>query len=144
MRNKIQGFTLIELMIVVAIIGILAAIALPSYKDYVIRGKVQDAVSGLASKRIQAEQYFQDNRTYADVGAFTNPACLNDIVTSQHFNFSCTAQTATAYTIQAIGKNTMAGFTYTIDQNNARATTAASSDWSANATCWVTHRDGSC
>ena len=72
--NKQSGFTLIELMIVVAIVGILATIAYPSYTDYVIRGRIPDATSGLAAKRVQMEQFFQDNRTY--VGA---PACAADM-----------------------------------------------------------------
>jgi type IV pilus assembly protein PilE len=144
MRNKFLGFSLIELMIVVAIVGILASIAMPSYRDYVIRGKIQDATSALASKRIQAEQYFQDNRTYVDAGAFTNDGCTADSTSSQYFDFSCTAQTATTYIIQADGKDTMAGFTYTIDENNNRATTAAAQGWTANAACWATKKDGSC
>jgi len=134
------GFSLIELMIVVAIIGILATIAVPSYNDYVTRSKIPDATSGLASKRIQMEQFFQDNRTYA--GA---PACDDDTATSQHFNFSCSvAGTATVFTLQAVGKNTMAGFTYTVDQDNARATPSAKTGWTSNGSCWVTTKDGSC
>lgn len=134
-----QGFTLIELLIAIAVVGILASVALPSYREYVIRGKIPEATSGLAGRRVQAEQFFQDNRTY--VGA---PACVADS-SGQYFNFSCSVgPTASAYTIQAVGKGTMAGFTYTIDQTGTRATTAVPSGWTANATCWVTAKGGTC
>lgn len=140
MKNKWQnGFTLIELMIVVAIIGILSAIALPAYQEYVIRGRIPDATSNLATKRIQMEQFFQDNRTYA-----AGPACDADTVSSRYFDFSCTGLSATAYTVQAVGKSAMTGFTYTINQQNAKATTAVLTGWDTNAQCWVTKKDGSC
>lgn len=144
MQSKTKGFTLIELMVVVAVIGILAAIAVPAYTDYVTRGKIQDATSALASKRVQVEQYFQDNRTYADVGAIINSACVADAATSPYFDFSCPVQTATTFTIQANGKGSMAGFTYTIDQDNAKATTAVPAGWTVNAACWVTKKGGVC
>src|SRR5690606_39756693 len=63
-----SGFTLIEVMITVVIISILASVALPAYTDYVTRGKIPEATNGLASMRIQLEQYYQDNRTYEDDG----------------------------------------------------------------------------
>ncbi len=59
-----SGFTRIELMMTVAIIGILAAIALPSYTADVQRGRVTEAVAGLAAMRAKMEPYFQDNRAY--------------------------------------------------------------------------------
>lgn len=139
---KQLGFTLIELMVVVAIIAILSAIAYPAYSDYVIRGRIPDATSGLAAKRVQMEQFFQDNRTYA--GA---PACNNDATTSQAFTFSCVAAaTATTYTLQAVGTGPMAGFRYTIDQANAKASDITRAGW-ANPNpnnCWAIKKGGSC
>ena len=66
------SFNLIEVMIVVVIISILAAIAIQAYSDYVIRGKLTEATSNLGQLRIRAEQWFQDNRTY--VGMLCAPA----------------------------------------------------------------------
>lgn len=137
-----KGFTLIELLIVIAVVGILAVVALPAYNNYVKRGKIPEATSNLANKRVQLEQYFQDNRTYVAA-----PACNNDTTSSKYFTFSCTVQTAATYTIQAAGTGSMAGFTYTIDQNNAKSTTAAPTGWAAAAmpaTCWITKQGGAC
>lgn len=136
-----RGFTLIEVMITVAIVGILASVALPAYSDYVIRGKVPQATSRLSGLQVQMEQYFQDNRTY--LGA---PGCTADTASNRDFNFSCSAQTAGAYTLQAVGKASMAGFTYTVNQQNVRATGAVPTGWAAPVpnTCWVTRKGGVC
>ncbi|MCH8856823.1 MAG: prepilin-type N-terminal cleavage/methylation domain-containing protein, partial [Proteobacteria bacterium] len=53
-----QGFTLIEVMITVAIVAILAAVALPQYRDYVTRSRLADASTGLSTVRAQMERYF--------------------------------------------------------------------------------------
>src|SRR2546426_9927950 len=60
-----NGFTLIEVMIVVAIVGILAAIALPNYSYYVQRSKIIEATTSLSDARQRTEQLFLDTRTYA-------------------------------------------------------------------------------
>jgi type IV pilus assembly protein PilE len=137
--NEQQGFSLVELMIVVVIVGILATVAMPSYQDYVTRGKIPDATSNLATKRVQQEQFFQDNQTYVN-----GTGCVADTTTSQYFNFSCAGVTATTYTLSAVGKATMAGFTFTLDQSNNKATTGVPAGWTANATCWVTAKGGTC
>lgn len=64
MKNK-TGFTLIEVMITVIIIGILASIAYPSYVDYVAKGARADGLAGLLAVANRQEQYYLDNRAYA-------------------------------------------------------------------------------
>ena len=83
---KLQtGFTLIELMIVVAIVAILSAVAVPAYSSYSMRGKIPDATSNLAALRVSMEQFYQDNRNYG-----TAPACgVTAMPVSSYFTFSC-------------------------------------------------------
>lgn len=136
-----RGFTLIEVMVTVAIIGILAAVALPSYKAYVVRGKIPEATAGLATRQVRLEQFFQDRRTY--VGA---PDCNADSSSSKYFNFSCSASSASAFVLQAVGKDSMAGFTYTINEAGVKTSAALPSGWSTPSpnTCWALKQDGSC
>lgn len=72
-RRKQKGFTLIELMIVVAIIGVLSAIAVPAYKDYVTKSELASGVASLKSIVTPAELYYQEN------GLPTNISNLNSV-----------------------------------------------------------------
>ena len=60
-QKKQQGFTLIELMIVIAIVGILAAIALPAYQDYTVRAKMSEALANLAEAKTSIAEYYAAN-----------------------------------------------------------------------------------
>ena len=64
--KKQQGFTLIELMIVVAIIGILAAIAIPAYQDYTIRAQVSEGLSLSAGAKAAVAEFYQDRGEWPD------------------------------------------------------------------------------
>lgn len=140
--KKPGGFTLIELLIAVAIVGILAAIALPAYNQYVIRGKLTEAYSNLLATRVQAEQWFLDNRTYLG---------LTPAVPSKYFGppaLSNTGINTYTYTVSGIAGTDVEGFAFSIDQTNARATVvtgpAAANGWTGNATCWIVRKNGSC
>jgi type IV pilus assembly protein PilE len=150
---RVTGFTLIEVMIVVVIVGILAAIALPAYFSFITRARITEATTKLSDLRTQMEKYFMDNRTYLDVGG--GGKCGVDVApinafanyngdANRRFDVSCGGpQTATTYTLTATGIGAMAGFVYTIDQNNVKASVGPAG-WTAAPTCWLLRKDGSC
>lgn len=144
-RWPTRGFTLIEVMIALAIVTILGAIAYPSYRDYVLRGQLTDAVTGLSSFRADMERHFQDNRTFQTVGTFTAPCEVAQAQrTVGQFVVSCSALAANTYTLQAQGQGPVAAFTFTLTHQDARATTAAPTGWGTCGTRWVLKRGQGC
>jgi type IV pilus assembly protein PilE len=134
-------------MIVVAIVAILAAVALPAYGDYVRRGQLPEAFSGMSDLRVKMEQYYQDNRNYgsaqcADSGppSWSNGSGTLTYGGGQFFDFTCAISNGgQGYTITADGRNGSRadGHTYTVTHANVRRTTQFKGT-SVTATCWQT------
>ena len=146
-----EGFTLIEIMIVVAIIAILAAIALPSYSRYVQRSRLTEATSKLSDLRTKMEQYFQDKRNYGTSGTGCGvPVAGNS---SGYFTFTCYLTSDPAATTQAddqsfvlhaVGISTMGGFEYTINQSSAKQTSSFVGASGTPAGCWLQRSSDTC
>lgn len=136
MNRKSRGFTLLEMMIAVAVIGILTAIALPAYKDYVQRARLTEAFTGLGGVQLSAEQFWSNNRTYVGFNAL--PAA------TVNFSYALTSATVSAYKVTATGLGNMAGFSYTIDQAGNRVTAGAPTGWVLSGSCWVDRKSGVC
>ena len=139
-----HGFTLIELMITVAIVAILSAIAIPQYSEYVMRSRITEATSRLSDQQLKMERYFQDNRSYQGIP----PACAPNTVAptpqaTAHFNFACVPG-PTTYLVTATGFGPMLGFVYTLNEASVRATIGAPAGWVLAPACWALKRDGSC
>lgn len=158
--HNASGFTLIELMVTVAIVAILTAIAYPSYRNYVIRGDLVSATQGLSAVQANMERYFQDNRTYLAANTYT-PPCLT-ATTYGTFTVSCpttltnpptgnaaftgTTLTATTFQLEAVGSGNTAGFSFFLDYQSNEASTVTSpapSGWTNCLTGWET-RAGQC
>ena len=162
-----KGFSMIELMVVVAVVGILMVFAMPAYTNYMTRGRIPDATSNLATKRMAMEQFFLDNHTYVGSDGTGQPCAddnasskADDNASSKYFTFKCNGTpSSTAYIITATGNNPgpMAGFTYTIDQRNTKTSVIdppvnCNSTYppsicafkSSNTSCWITNTGGIC
>ena len=139
---RLRGFTLLEVMIVVAIVATLAAIALPSYATYVKRSRILDAVTRLSDARSRLEDYFLDERAYVNASGACGVAPSSSATDA--FVVQCEA-TATTFTVTASGiaAKGMGSFVYAIDQSGANSTVSVPSGWIRANGCWTIRQDGS-
>ena len=113
-RSMQKGFTLIELMIVVAIIGILAAVALPAYQDYTKRAKMSEVVLALSACRTSITEVFQSNNA-ASLPTAGNWGCESSTSTSKYVaTITTDANGGVIVTTQGFGDTTIDGMTVSL------------------------------
>lgn len=131
------GFTLVELMIAVAIVGIISTFAIPSYSNYMIRSRLTEAPPQLLTASAKMERTYLDNRAYTCPGA----------VTDTRFTVTCTGDatsfTLTASNLSSAGLGSAGDYKFTLNQLGVRGTTAFPST-TGSTTCWLADKNGSC
>ncbi|MCK9283375.1 MAG: prepilin-type N-terminal cleavage/methylation domain-containing protein [Rhodocyclaceae bacterium] len=127
------GFTLIELMIAVAVIAVLMGIAIPNYNNYMLKGKLAEAMSLLSDLQVRQEQYYQDNRTYLNG---MTPRSAGQYFTAT----SCvTANSGQTYTCTATASTL--SYSYSVTESGTKTTTRPGG---TTVSCWLKTPDGSC
>jgi type IV pilus assembly protein PilE len=142
--HGIHGFTLIELMIVVAVIGILTAIALPSYQRYIEKSRRVDAKNAILDLASREERYLSVNSTYSNSATALGygsafPLAINSTGTS-YYNLNVTNATATAFTAIAVPTGSQTAdttcYSYQVDQLGTQSNLDAGGNSIAGAGCW--------
>jgi type IV pilus assembly protein PilE len=139
--SRSRGFTLIELMITVAIVAIIAAVALPAYKEQISRSKRSDVQALLVEDAGYMQRYYEANNTYLGTGSGANaispvlPNAQSPKSGAKNYDISIDAAntTATTFKLKAVPTGSMTGDkcgTYTLDNLGQRGADAAV------ATCW--------
>jgi type IV pilus assembly protein PilE len=155
LRHDARGFTLIELLIAVVVVGILAAVAYPSFMDSIRKGRRSDAMQALNAVQQAQERWRGTHAEYA--GALANTAApgqppnglgLSDQSPNQYYQLALTGASATGYTVTASardGKSQASDgvckvLAIQMDRGNlgyGSGASTASLDWSTSSTCWA-------
>lgn len=119
-----RGFTLLELLVSVAIIGILVAVAVPQYRGYVDSTRLNNAKNNLRAIYMKEQEYYTNNNVYYSPGACGNNAAVintnlfggQSIIVDSYYTYCITQTTTTDFTAKATKTST--GTIYTLDYNN--------------------------
>jgi type IV pilus assembly protein PilE len=133
-RGK-EGVTLIEVMVVVAIVGMLAAIAIPAYNNYVTRSRRSDAFTALETVRAAQEMYRAEKGFYASSFTGNVLAGCSTNMAGDNYTISVNRPTTTTFTVTATPQNKQASandFYFQIDQNGTQAYSSDGSSWNTD------------
>ncbi len=131
-----RGFSLIELMIALAVVALLVGIAFPSYKNYILRSHRPDAIAALAQDQAILERCYAQNFAY-NTACASLPAFPHNSSQS-YYSIALTNLSATTYTLvaSAIGKQTADTNCTSIRVDQANQKTASDSSGTSQASCW--------
>ena len=134
MRKIQQGFTLIELMIVVAIIGILAAVAIPNYQTYTNKAKYTEVVQATSAVKLSVEGCFQDKQSLTSCGANSTNG-VADVVTATGYVLSVSVSGNGTVTATGTGNAALSGVTFILSPAAVGPTGSQNLQWSKTGTC---------
>jgi type IV pilus assembly protein PilE len=135
------GFSLVELMVALAIAAFIAAFAVPSYRDHALRGQLPEMSSALQLGALRLEEYYQDHRSYRN-----DKVCGVVLPTSDRFILSCTSPLdGQSFLLTATGSGALDRFAYTIDHQGQTRTITLPEGWgSTPRDCWILKRGTTC
>lgn len=117
-RRGRAGFTLIEMMVVVAVVAVLGTIALPAYGSYVLRARANAALFALLGYQLKMEQRYSDLMRYGQ-----DEQCAVPLPQMEQFKFECSLdESGRRYTVTATGIDGARGYAYSINQSGQRKT----------------------
>lgn len=128
------GFSLVELMVALAIAAVIAAFALPAYRNHALRSYLPEMSSSLQLSALRLEQYYQDHRSY-----LKGTDCGVTLPSSEHFAYTCASpEDSQSFLITATGLAAMAEFSYTINHQGQTRTVLLPERWGKTpSNCWV-------
>lgn len=128
------GFSLVELMVSLVIAAVIAAFALPAYRDHTLRSYLPEMSSSLQLSALRLEQYYQDHRSYLKA-----TDCGVTLPSSEHFAYTCASpEDGQSFLITATGLAAMAEFSYTINHQGQTRTVLLPERWGKTpSNCWV-------